>query len=307
MKKIIAIIIVLTLQAFGQNTYEFLRIDATARSASLGGAFAANVDDPGVIFYNPAGVNYVEDNLFTIGFTKHLLDVNSGYLSYTSSLPSIGKIGFGLMFTNYGSFDLLDEFGYSSGSFTANDFAILGNYSYNPSKNLSYGFNLKFIYSAIHTYSSYAISSDFGLSYLYPEKGFSAGFSILNFGQQLKSYSQIKEKLPLDLRIGMTKKLEHTPFRIYLEFIKLNEKSSSFTSRFKNFILGLEIQSSDVLTFRLGFNSEKRREMKIGTTVGTEGFNIGFGVKVDKYRFDYGLSSFGKIGSIHRINLTTRF
>ncbi len=305
MRLIILLTIILSSNLFSQSAFEFLKLDASARSASLGGAFTSNIDDPNVIFYNPASINYVEPDKISFGFLKHLLDVNSGYLSYTPQIKGIGKLGLGLIYTNYGDFEVLDESGYSQGQFTANDLGLILNYSDLIRNNLSYGVNVRLLYSSIHNLNSFAIAGDFGLIYYIPEKQFSAGLSVLNLGKQLDAYYTFKEKLPLDVRFGISKKLEHTPFRIYLEFVKLNEDKNSFFSRFNNFILGGEVFVSSALTLRFGFNNEKRKELKVGTTTGTEGFNIGMGLNISNYRFDYGLSSFGKIGSLHRINITT--
>ncbi len=304
MKNLILLIVFFSANLFSQSTYEFLKLDASARSASLGGAFTSNVDDPNALFYNPSAIYFVENNAISFGFLKHLLDVNSGYLSYTPNIKGIGKVGFGIIYTNYGDFEVLDEYGYSQGHFNANDFGIIMNYSDRVRDNLAYGFNLKLIYSKIYNYNSVAIAGDFGFIFFSPEKQFCAGISALNLGKQVKSYSSLKETLPVDLRIGFSKKLEHTPFRLYLEFIKLNESSTNFFSRFNKFIIGGEIYASDHLTLRFGFNNEKRKEFKIGTTTGTEGFNIGLGLKVSGYKFDYGLSSFGKIGALHRVNIS---
>lgn len=305
MKKIILLAVILSSNLFSQSAFEFLKLDASARSASLGGAFVSNTDDPNVIFYNPASVNFVEPNSVSFGFLKHLLDVNSGYLSFTPQIQSLGKFGIGLIYTNYGDFELLDEFGYSQGQFSANDIGIILNYSDFVRKNLSYGVNLRLLYSSIHNVNAVAVAGDFGFLYFIPERQFSVGISLLNVGKQIDAYYSIKENLPLDVRVGLNKKLEYTPFRIYLEFTKLNEKQNNLFSRFRNFIVGGEVSISNSLHLRFGFNNEKRREFKIGTTTGTEGFNIGLGLNVSGYRFDYGLSSFGKIGSLHRINLTT--
>lgn len=307
MKKFILIILFLSSNLFSQTAFEFLRLDASARSAALGGAFVSNVDDPNSIFYNPSSIQFVESNSISFGFLKHLLDVNSGFASYTTQFEGFGKFGFGLMYTNYGSFDELDEFGNSSGSFSAGDLGLVANYSGLVRENLSYGFNLKFIYSSIYNVNSIAFAGDFGLLYNNAPKQFSIGLSVLNFGSQLKAYYNSKEKLPVDVRLGLSKKLEHTPFRLYLEFTKINQTNNGLFSGFNNFILGGEIYTSSALTFRFGFNNEKRKEFKVGTTTGTEGFNLGLGINLSGYRFDYAISSFGKIGSLHRINLSTRF
>ncbi|MCU0364827.1 MAG: hypothetical protein MUE93_04050 [Ignavibacteriaceae bacterium] len=45
---------------FGQNTYDFLKVDMSARAAALGGSFSTNNDDVDVLFYNPAGMSFLE-------------------------------------------------------------------------------------------------------------------------------------------------------------------------------------------------------------------------------------------------------
>ncbi|MGB9664477.1 MAG: type IX secretion system protein PorQ [Ignavibacteria bacterium] len=307
MKKFILVILFLSSNLFSQTAFEFLKLDASARSAAVGGAFVSNVDDPNSIFYNPASLRFVDPNNVSFGFLKHLLDVNSGFASYTTQSEGFGKIGFGAMYTNYGSFDKLDEFGNSSGTFSASDLGLIANYSGLVREYLSYGVNVKFIYSSIYNVSAVALAGDFGLLYYNEQKKFSAGVSVLNVGSQLKAYYNSKEQLPVDVRLGLSKKLEHTPFRLYLEFTKLNQTEKGIFSGFNNFILGGEIYTSSALTFRFGFNNEKRKELKVGTTIGTEGFNLGIGINLSGYRFDYAISSLGKIGTLHRINISTNF
>ena len=60
---------------FGQNTYDFLNVDMSARAASLGGSFVTNNDDVDVLFYNPAGMSFLEKNPVSFSFVKkkHIL------------------------------------------------------------------------------------------------------------------------------------------------------------------------------------------------------------------------------------------
>ncbi|MCX8010697.1 MAG: hypothetical protein N3A61_06055, partial [Ignavibacteria bacterium] len=102
--------------SYAQSTFSFLKLDASARSAALEGSFVSNADDPNVIFYNPAGVGFLKNDQLSIGFLKHLLDVNSGFLSYTPFIKGIGRVGFAAAYTNYGSFDLKDEYGNKLGT-----------------------------------------------------------------------------------------------------------------------------------------------------------------------------------------------
>ena len=161
------------------------------------------------------------------------------------------------------------------------------------------------IYSSIADRSSMGLAIDLGLHYAIPESRWHFGFSVLNLGTQISSYESTKENLPLDVRIGLSKELEHLPFRFYASLNKLNEDQEKFTDRFKQFTFGGEFRLSEAVRLRLGYDNEKRRELKIGTSSGLAGINAGLGIKISDYFFDYAFSSMGKIGALHRIGIST--
>lgn len=291
--------------SFSQNTYEFLRMDMSARAASLGGSFVSNNDDPNVIFYNPAGLNLLEGNPVSFSFVKHLLDINLASISYSTEFNNIGRFGAAVKYISYGSFEETNEFGQKIGRFNANEAALILGYGNSLDENFYYGANLKVIYSNIAERSSSALAFDVGLHYSVPSDQLNLGFSILNVGGQLSSYYETKENLPLDIVIGISKKLEHLPLRLSLDFHKLNEERDDFASKFKAFTVGAEFYLSKVLRLRLGYNNEGREEWKVGTTAGIAGFNIGLGALISDYHFDYGFSSMGSIGGLHRISVST--
>ena len=75
--------------------------------------------------------------------------------------------------------------------------------------------------------------------------------------------------------------------------------------RFKAFTLGAEFTLSKVFKLRFGYDNERRSDLKVGTTAGIAGFNAGIGAKISEYQFDYGYSSFGLVGGLHRIGIST--
>ncbi len=297
----------LTTTGVGQNTFEFLRIDMSARAAALGGSFTANHDDPNVIFYNPAGMKLLSESPVSFSFVKHLLDINLASVSYSTELEGIGRFGAAVKYVNYGNFVAADEFGNRNGEYGAGEAAFIIGYAGSLDENFYYGVNAKFIYSSIESRSASAAAADIGIHYTIPEQQINFGFSVLNVGSQLSSYYSTKEELPLDLVLGISKKLEHLPLRLSLDFHKLNEERDDFIQRFKAFTVGAEFTLSKVLILRLGFDNEKRTELKVGTFAGIAGFNIGLGAKISNYNFDYGFSSMGLIGGLHRIGISTSF
>lgn len=285
--------------------FDFLRVETGAKASSLAGAFDTYTDDPNAMFYNPASLSTITKSKVSAGFGKYLLDMNFGTLAYAQKYKDIGWFGIGVKYFDYGSFDRTDENGVASGEiFNANDLMLslgYGNYIY---KKINYGITLKYIYSGIAEYKSSAFAIDFGIQYHIPSSQLSFSFGVNNLGSQLSSYISTKEKLPLDIRVGISKRLEHTPVRLNVTFAKLNESRAKILQHLKAFSIGAEFIFSDYVSARVGYDNESRQDMKLGTSLGISGFSTGLGIRfADKYVFDYSLNSLGKVGSTHRVNL----
>jgi len=250
---------------FSQNTYDFLRLDLSARAAALGGTFVSNTDDPNVIFYNPAGLKMLTGSPVSFSFLKYLLDINFASITYSTEFEKIGRVAAGIKYANYGSFPEADEFGNVTGEYGAGEAEFVLGYSNVIDNNFYYGANAKFIYSSIADRSSSAIALDLGLNYNVPAQEFSVGFAILNAGTQLSSYYNTKEKLPLDFVVGVSKKLTYLPLRVSLDFHRLNDEQTDIISHLRAFTLGAEFTLSKVFRLRLGYDNMKRQELKIGT------------------------------------------
>jgi hypothetical protein len=213
---------------FAQNTYEFLRLDASPRPASMAGTYVANADDPNVIFYNPAGMANLSGKPISFSYLSHIADINYASISYSQKFEGVGRFGAGIQYINYGSFTEADQYGNKTGDFSAGEMALLIGYSGSIEGNFYYGANVKLIYSSLHEQSSSALAADLGLQYVLKESNWVFGFSVLNMGSQMSSYFDVNENLPLDMRLGFSKRLEHMPFEFFFSFNKLNEDTDSF-------------------------------------------------------------------------------
>ncbi len=308
-----AFIVLLTTLAAGycsggdNPTFRFLNTDASARAAALGGSFISIVNDPNGIFTNPAILGTIESRKISFGFSKLLLDINAGSASYAQNLGEDGSVGGSVRYFNYGSITRTDEVGNNLGSFTPSDLAVSVSYANLLSENLYYGISARFIYSSIADYSSTGLGCDLGILYLIPEKFWSFGLSVTNLGTQLKSYISTKEPLPVSVSIGATKQLEHLPLLFNIALHDLNNGDGSFGDRFKAFSFGGELSLSSVVKLRLGYNNQRRQDMKLGSTAGLAGFSIGTGILVKGYQFDYAFNSLGNVGATHLVNISTQF
>ncbi|MBI1802896.1 MAG: type IX secretion system protein PorQ [Ignavibacteriae bacterium] len=286
------------------TTYDFLRNDVGARAGALGGGFMMLTDDPNLIFYNPAGLATLTQRRVSFGFFKHLLDINSGYASFGTEIPNFGFVGAGVVYINYGEFKRTGAEGQDLGTFGAGEFALTGGYAGTLQPGLYYGANVKFIYSKIDEVQSSAAALDFGVQYVAITNRMTLGASLLNLGTQLNPYETTRENLPTDLTIGMALYPEHLPAAILLNLHKLTDSYESFSQRMKAFSVGIEFTPGPNVHLRLGYNNERRQELKIVSGSGLAGFSIGGGINTDAYSVDYAFTSLGQVGSVHRISVT---
>ncbi len=307
--KFLITLIIFTFQSFADSpTYLFLRNDVSARAAAMGGSFVSMKNDPNGIFYNPALLSTINQEKFSLGYMTFLSQYKTTYFSYSTVFDSTSKLGVGLIYNSYGDFIEKDEYNNELGTFSVSDLVLITSYAFNYDENISIGVSSKLIYSAISNYSSNALALDAGIYYFIPGNNpLSIGASIQHLGKQINSYNTTEEDLPLDVKIGITLKPEHLPLDINLNFHKINVQQNIISDRLRYFTIGGEFTISESMRLRFGYNNEKRKDMKLGTSSDMAGFSFGGGIVKENYTIDYSYSSLGKIGEVSRINVGYSF
>jgi len=231
------------------------------------------------------------------------MDVSAGSLSYGQYIAGTGNIGAGITYIDYGSFDRTDEAMNVLGTFNSRELAVMAGLAFHYDDDILVGINAKYIYSSIAEYTSYALAMDIGFIYDIPSQNLTIGGSILNLGKQFESYAGLDESLPLDVKFGITKRPQHLPVLLNIDFHRLNEKGDQFIDRFSNFTIGAELLMSESVRLRVGYNNKQRKDLKMGTSAKLAGFSIGGGIILEEYQVDYSFNSYGLIGGLHRISL----
>ncbi len=284
------------------NGFEFLNTDYNARTSAMGRSFLTIRNDISGMFINPAGMAYTENEQYAFNYTNYLLDVNAGFAGYAHILPRFGVLSAGLIYMDYGSFQKTDENAVETGrTFSAGDIAISLGLSNHLGQGFSYGLNLKYVHSKIEQYSAGAIALDFSLLY---EASFQKDLffvaTVQNLGTNFSYYGDVKEPMPLNIGLGLSKKLAHLPLELAFSFNDLNASTDSFGERFKNFSIGGEFRISKMLRLRLGYNNALKDNLKTTNDVKFAGVSLGFGMLWRTFRFDYAYSDFGMLGATHR-------
>ena len=318
------------------RVYEFLNLSPTARITATGGyAFPVLDNDPGMALRIPALLSRKMDNHLSLNFVDYFDDINYGTVSFTRYFEGLGQFSGALQYINYGSFVEADHTGHVTGQFTAGEYSFQVGWGRPLSENFSIGSNLKMIYSSFHDYSSLGIAVDVSLAYINPEKQLAASFVISNAGRQLTYYHHgNREPLPFDLLLGVSKELANAPFRFSLVANNLHnynlrydppvllpglfndqgeENDRGFNERIGNLadnlmrhvVAGVEFVPGENFSFRIGYNYRRRQEMKVDTRLSTVGFSWGFGMRVSRFRINYGRSNYHLAGAPNHLSVST--
>ncbi|MEY3386016.1 MAG: hypothetical protein RIR53_827 [Bacteroidota bacterium] len=283
--------------------FNFLRSTISARMAGLGGATVAVVQDPANMVINPAVLSTVDSSVVTATFIKHVLDINAGYATYNRHIDGVGQMGFTVGYLNYGTFSRTTVTGDRTGSFGANDIALSASVSNELDSTLSYGVTAKVLHSTIPDMSSTAVAFDAGLLYQIPAKRLNIGLSILNVGTQLSTYDGVRDRLPLDMRIGVSHRLRGLPLLVNFSLNHLTDETDDILDRLSNFSVGGELYLGKVIQARLSYDNRLRNTSAVNIVSQLSGLSAGVGLRLPSFSFDYAYSALGAAAVMHRLSL----
>lgn len=305
-KLLVLFIALLSLPVWAQNgdeVFTFLRYPTSTRANALGGNTVALIErDPSLIFHNPGLLGGEMDGMININYMNYISDINIGSALFTKAIGERSAWGIGATYINYGDFKEALPESTIIGTFTANDISLNAFYAYDLSDKWRGGLSMKFLYSGFADFSSIGLAVDAGLSYYDVDKGFSFGLALKNIGAQLKPYEENRQKLPWDIQMGITKRMNNAPFRFSLTAMHLNkwkfdyidntdaeyDGDNFFQSLTKHLVIGVDFVPSENFWVGVGFNPKQNMDMKLqsGNTLG--GFSAGAGLKIKM--FDVGVS-----------------
>lgn len=292
-------------QSVGTTIFEFLKTPYSARGAAMANNLVALKGDVDAMFYNPAALSGIEGNRWTINYVDHLLDLQGGQIAYTRPIK-YGNLGLGLLYFNYGDFQETNSFGEETGrDFGASEFALAVSLSNTLGEGFDYGLNLKYIYSSLDTYNASGLAFDGGIIYTSEKiSDLQIGISLSNAGVILDDYTSTKEKMPLFLRLGFSKRLEHLPLLLSASFNDMTLNTGETVDILKRFSIGGEFDISQVIKLRVGYDNGANQSVKSlgGRSFG--GIAAGLGINWKTFRFDYAYSNYGDLGSQNRLGVT---
>lgn len=269
-----------------QTECNFLRVPMSAHSAALGGENISIIeDDASLIFSNPALLASVSSKTINLNYLNYMSGVNMLSAAYTMAVKERATVAASAQYVDYGTMKETSSEGVQLGDFHAKDMAFTGYFSYLLTDKITAGIAAKFITSYIGHYNSMAVGVDLGVNYYDPNTEWSISAVAKNLGGQIKPFEDDYEPIPLDVQIGVSKRLVHTPLRLNATIVDLTH----WENKLKDHIaLGADFIITNNIWVGCGYNFRRASEMGIGT--GDErsshgaGFSLGAGLNLERFK-----------------------
>ena len=319
-------------QIGGKYTYQFLNLVTSPRQAALGGKVITIYDnDVNQAHYNPATINEEMDNNLALNYGSYFKEVTYGTASYAYTYDRhLQTFQAGVNYVNYGSFEGYDENGQPTSNFTGSEVALSVGYAYNiPYTDIHIGASAKLISSTLESYHSLGGALDIGAVFIDEKNDINWALVIRNIGTQFSSYNGVSERLPLEIIAGVSQELENVPIRWHLTLENLqqwniafvypsqsqssldgqvaDEKVSFVNNTLRHVIMGVELFPKKAFNLRVGYNFRRAEELRLLEQRNFSGVSLGFGLKMNKLKFNYSYSRYTLAGNTSLFGLTMNF
>ena len=289
-----------------QEVYSFLRLPVSAHVAALGGDnITLTDDDATLIFHNPALISGVSDKSINLNFMTYMEGAKTASASFVRAYKERATWGVAAQYMDYGTMKQTTVDNVEIGEFSARDIALAGTFTYLLSDRISGGVTGRFITSHIASYSSAAVAIDLGVNYQDSERGWSLSAVAKNLGGQIQAYEDDFERIPLDLQLGVTKRLIGSPLRLSATLSRLNNWDQGFI---KHVAVGADLLLGENIYVAAGYNFRRASEMKITDSEGESnhgaGLSLGAGLQLQRFKLHVAYAKYHVSASSLLINVS---
>ncbi|MFO7863557.1 MAG: type IX secretion system outer membrane channel protein PorV [Salinivirgaceae bacterium] len=197
----------------------FLMIAPDSRAAGMGDVGVATSPDEGSIYWNPAKLAFIDNDLgMSVAYTPWLRqlvnDINLYHLAGHTRLDENQVISASLRYFSLGDINFTDNTGNPITTFNPNELAVTGSYARRLGDAFSMALSAKYIHSNLSgssdasTHPGNAFAFDLGMFYTKPLKidgrdaTMNYGASFTNIGSKMSYSENTKNFLPMNMRLG---------------------------------------------------------------------------------------------------------
>ena len=269
-----------------QTAYNFLRLPVSAHVAALGGDnITLAEDDAALLYHNPSLINNVSDRTLSLSMMTYMQGTVTAGASFLRAAGERGTWAASAQLMSYGSMRQMTADGQQTGDFSAKDIAVNATYAYALTERISGGITAKAVTSYIGNYNSLAMAVDLGLNYFDDERQWSVSAVARNLGGQLKAFEDDFERMPLDLQVGVSKRLVGSPLRLSATLVRLNDWEYGLG---RHIVVGADLMLSPQFYIAAGYNAMRAHEMNISHDDGDSshgaGLSLGGGLQLERLK-----------------------
>lgn len=306
--------------------YNFLNIPSSTLAYGLGGVnISAIEDDINSIDQNPGLLGPEIDMQLGINYMRYVGDSNFAGVKFGRRAGEHGAWALGIQYFGYGTIKGADINGILTGDFSPKDISVSGTYAHDISGNWRGGITIKFLHSSYESYSAIALATDLGVNYYDADNNLSFSAVVANLGGQLKRFNESYDRLPIDLRLGITKGLGTTPVNLSITAWNLTKwhlpyydngdglgsggsvvKDSFASNLFRHLIFGVDFVASEQFHIGLGYNYKTRTDMSTYKRSFLSGFSLCAGLNVKNFGVGVALSQPHTGATTIMLNLSTK-
>lgn len=295
---------------------QFLKIGVGSRYQGLGEASVAVVNDAYSLYWNPAGLAYIEGSDLTFTNVNWVTDVTLNYVGFGTRIEDFGNIGIAATLLTMGEMDVttVEQPNGTGETFNASSFALTAGYAKFLTTRLTFGISIKYIYEKIYNESASGVAFDFGTQLNTGFRSLRIGMNISNMGSSMKFdgpdlNADLESSgegrihvddydLPLTFRLGLSYDLLNSAenrWTVALEAKHPNDDEQQAS-------IGGEYSFQDKYFLRAGYK----------VNYSEQGLTLGAGLLTplsDRTMLsaDYSWADFGRLDNIHRFSLGFKF
>ncbi len=340
-RKYIKLIIVLLSQNFafsqtgGQHIFQFLELSPSARITATGGnGIGWQNAEASTAWRHPGLLNEKMHTSLSANHQNYFDGIKSGHFAYSHYVRKFCLMTqFGVHYYQTGDVIRTDIYGENRGTFYGIENAFYVAASRKVNERITIGAAVNYINSKLDIYQASGLSLNTGIHYFNPIKNLGIGFTIRNIAHQLTTYQSSKENTsPLVIEMGLSKRLKHLPLVYHISLKHLeqwdlrydnpsdrqsnsvfeNQKEASkfdklLGNSFRHFGFGIELFLSKKENFivRAGYNPLLSKDLALADFRSFTGICAGFGLKVYKFKIDYGYARYHLAGGTHHFGFST--
>jgi tetratricopeptide (TPR) repeat protein len=288
------------------GTESLFKLGFGARAIGMGQAYTALADDPTAVFWNPAGLEYVNRQNLTLFHTNLIEGALYDFIGYAAPTLNMGSFGFALGRIGVGDIKQIDHLNTEFGSsFSREIYIAYASYAKKILWDITAGVSAHFrrrAWSGLQGEGELADNGfglDIGLMYRPTHfsstllQNWSVGLNLKNILKPKINEGIASDELPLTVRLGLMRRLT---FGDRTNIVNLLLDADYSERRDLLLHLGAEYEYKELGMLRIGYNGDR--------------FNFGAGVQYQFVQLDYAFGSSPNtdyFDSFHRISLTFHF